>query len=127
VRKLICRNCGQEFTPKRGSDSKNLCPKCFIQKLNHVAANNSGNDPAANKTIMDQPNDSQQPKPTMPGTPPEPPVGPPTGQEPIPPEPAETPPSGGPTAPVPEEGEKPAGEGGETPVGGETPPVPPVA
>jgi len=125
VRKLICQNCGQEFTPKQGSDSKNLCPKCFIQKLNHVAANNSGNDPAANKTIMDQPNDSQQPKPTMPGTPPGAPVGQPTGEEPTPPEPVvETPTPEVPT-PAPE-GEEPAKEGGETPMGGETPPVPPV-
>jgi len=126
VRKLICQNCGQEFTPKQGSDSKNLCPKCFIQKLNHVAANNSGNDPAANKTIMDQPID--QPDPTVPGAPVEPPItppaSPPTGEEPTPPEPVV--PTPGVSTPAPEEEEEPAGEGGETPMGGEIPPVPPV-
>ena len=123
--KMICRNCGQEFTPKRGSESKGLCPKCFIQKLDHLAANNSVNDPAAKTTMMDQPTDPQKPEPTMPGTPPEPPAAPPTGQEPTPPEPV-TPTPGMPT-PAPG-GEEPAGGGaGEPPAGGETPPAPPMA
>ena len=125
MRKLICQNCGQEFTPKQGSDSKNFCPKCFIQKLNHVAANNSGNDPAANKTIMDQQDDPSQPKPMAPIEPSvTPPASPPTGEESV------IPPAGGtvipPGAPAPEEEKKKEEEGGETPIGGETPPATPV-
>ena len=108
-----------------GHDGKNLCPKCFIEELNHVVAKNSGDDPVAKKSIMDQPTDSQQPKPTAPGTLPEPPAGTPTGEEPTPPEPVT--PTPGVDTPVSEGEEEPAEEGGEPPVGGETPPVPPVA
>jgi hypothetical protein len=114
--KMICQGCGQEFTPMPRSESKTLCPKCFIKKLDGLIGNNPGIDPAQNKT-MDQPTDPKQPEPTAPDVPADAPATPaseePAGEE----GPAETPVPG---EEVPE-GEKKKEKSGETPVGGETP------
>ena len=113
--KMICQGCGQEFTPMPRSESKTLCPKCFINKLNGLVANNPGNDPAQNKT-MDQPTDPKQPEPTAPDAPADVPATP-TGEEPA----GEEEPAAPPGAPVPEgeekgEEKKEEGEGTPTPV-----------
>lgn len=118
---MICQNCGQEFTVTPTSDSKKFCPKCFIQKLNHLA---NHPDPVATKPM----DDPMQPiTDTGTGQPPVEPTTPPVDP---------TPPAEGPIVPpspiTPPAEEQPVEETEETPEGvepptGQTPPsAPPV-
>ncbi len=135
MKKLICQNCGREFTPQRGSESKNLCPKCFIKKLDSLAKKNPAdpsNDPVADDEPMTDPGTGQQDQPTTPtpgGSTPGTPSGP-TTPKPTPPGPSPTTP---PTTPPTEKPEKPEEKkpGGGQPAGGGmpggTPPATPTA
>jgi len=128
---MICQNCGQEFTVTPASDSKKFCPKCFIQKLNHLA---NRPDPVATKPM----DDPMQPiTDTGTGQPPVEPTTPPVDPTPVPSEPTQpgVPPSDEPTEPaapsieVPEPtspGTPPPTPGEEAPAGGTTPPTQPV-
>lgn len=125
---MICQNCGQEFTVTPTSDSKKFCPKCFIQKLNHLA---NQPDPVATKPM----DDPMQPiTDTGTGQPPVEPTTPPVDPTSVPPEPIQ-PGVPGPTEPaapsieVPEPtspGTPPPTPGEEAPAGGTPPPAQPV-
>lgn len=132
---MICQNCGLEFTPARGEENRKLCPKCFIQKLNHLASNphNPGNDPKAEGTMNDQPTDKPitdtgTGEPQQPTIPQEPTPSPPSEAPSTPQMPSTPPPTPGQTpTPGQESGEETPGQGEGEGQGGSTPPAQPGA